>query len=183
MNPELFYQVVVPLLGVKNTALLAISTPQDEFNYYTELMALENAHGEPLFLCIKIGLMCKRCQEEGLVCNHRLSMSPHWKPPERTAKVDAVMASNPTLRDRETRGVVSSTMRFLIDKLIIQEFQKREPGVFADGRPNVLFSAIDPSGGGSGSDYAIVTMAMNGGIPTVSAHYVASEQSSAPFGG
>jgi hypothetical protein len=27
--PELFYQVIVPLLGVKDTALLAISTPQD----------------------------------------------------------------------------------------------------------------------------------------------------------
>lgn len=45
-------------------------------------MALKNAFDQPLFLCIRIGLMCKRCEAEGLVCNHLLSLSPHWKPPE-----------------------------------------------------------------------------------------------------
>jgi hypothetical protein len=78
MSPDLFFQVVVPLLGVKNTALLAISTPQDEFNYYTELMNMKDQFGEGLFFTIKLGLICAKCAKTGEACNHRLNMNPHF---------------------------------------------------------------------------------------------------------
>lgn len=85
MNPELFFQVVVPLLGVKNTAVLAISTPQDEFNYYTELMALKDEKGASLFYSIVLGLVCDACKKTGEACNHLLAMSPDWKVSARQA--------------------------------------------------------------------------------------------------
>jgi hypothetical protein len=148
MSPELFFQVVCPLLGVANTALLAISTPMDgtsqphreththtatgwvsgvcdcigqslnapldclsllfslEFNYYTELMNLKDQWGQLLFSCIQLGLTCKACADADLICNHRLTMNPHWKPPERTAKVDAIMSVCRRQRRQRRRRVV-----------------------------------------------------------------------------
>lgn len=69
--------VLTALIGVKNTALLAITTPQSEFNYFSELMALKDQHGRPLFRCIQLGLVCQSCQKTGAACNHRLSMNPY----------------------------------------------------------------------------------------------------------
>lgn len=73
MDKQVFFTVVVPLLGVKHTAVLAISTPDDEFNYYTQLLELG------LFRCIKIGLTCDACEALGLPCTHRIKRLPHWK--------------------------------------------------------------------------------------------------------
>ena len=47
-----------------------------EFNYYSELMALPDQYGEPLFYCIVLGLVCKACMKSGDACSHRLSMAP-----------------------------------------------------------------------------------------------------------
>ena len=38
MKEDIFLQIVSPLMGVDNTAVLAISTPDDEFGYYSELL-------------------------------------------------------------------------------------------------------------------------------------------------
>jgi hypothetical protein len=80
--------VVVPLLGVKDTALLGISTPSDEFNYYAEL---KDAHGERLFHDISLGMVCAACKASGAACNHlNAAMAPAWKPAGSAAKVDAM---------------------------------------------------------------------------------------------
>ena len=36
MDTKVFYEVIVPLLEVENTALICISTPQDSMNFYSE---------------------------------------------------------------------------------------------------------------------------------------------------
>jgi hypothetical protein len=35
MDTKVFYEVIVPLLEVENTALICISTPQDSMNFCT----------------------------------------------------------------------------------------------------------------------------------------------------
>jgi hypothetical protein len=79
MDKAVFQAVCVPLLGVKDTALLAISTPDDEFNFYSELFEMKRPDGETLFLLIPIGLACQDCMEEGLQCQHKLDKLPHCK--------------------------------------------------------------------------------------------------------
>lgn len=76
MSPDMFFQVVVPLIGVKNTALLAITTPESGNNYFTDLMNLRGSDGEPLFLCVRVGMVCDSCNKNKRPCNHRLSMNP-----------------------------------------------------------------------------------------------------------
>lgn len=62
-----------------NAVLLASLSRADEFNYYTELMNLKDQWGRSLFVTIKIGLCCARCEASGQACTHRLTMNPHWK--------------------------------------------------------------------------------------------------------
>ena len=167
MSPDMFFQVVVPLIGVKNTALLAITTPQSGHSYFKDLMNLKGADGEALFLCIRIGMVCASCTKHKRACNHKLTMNPHWKPPERTAKVDAIMSARPEMRDRETRGVDTSSQHFVCSEEEVDKLRARERQVFPVGQPDVLFTAIDPSGGGQGSDYAVVTIAIVNGNQVV----------------
>ena len=59
MNPDVFRQVVVPLMGVGGTAILAISTPDDEFNYYskqTHTMTFRSAFLLFVFFCLYSGV-------------------------------------------------------------------------------------------------------------------------------
>ncbi len=228
MDQSVFQAVVVPLLGVRHTALLAISTPDDEFNFYSELFELKNDRGGELFKTIRIGLACEACQANGLRCehlNHRLphcntlrnknthprrrqtqtriyahiltrcrntrtranmstlrvvtevqfsemtiedhlddsdAISTDWvclelcdadgslcdttgKTVERQELVNTILATNPDLADRESRGIVKSSRRHLFDKLWVLALGKR-PFYTFDYRPSVLWMAIDPAG-------------------------------------
>ena len=44
--------IVVPLLGVQNTSVLAISTPLDSDNYYSKITQLKDENKRPLFKSI-----------------------------------------------------------------------------------------------------------------------------------
>jgi hypothetical protein len=65
MDKRVFNEVVVPLFGVINTAVLAISSPDDDQNYYSELLELKTSTGETFFKVIKIGLACDSCFDAG----------------------------------------------------------------------------------------------------------------------
>ena len=162
-----FYEVVVPLLGVKATALLAISTPKDGFNYYSRLMELKDHLGNKLFWDIQIGLACATCLRFKRACGHFLNLLPQWKPPHLQAKQDAIYGTNPMLRDRETRGIVGGADECLFPVEYVDAFAEREPLPWPAGKPHILYTAIDPSGSGV-SDYAMTTCAWIGDTPVVS---------------
>ena len=46
MDTKVFYEVIVPLLEVENTALICISTPQDSMNFYSEMFTLKTPDGK-----------------------------------------------------------------------------------------------------------------------------------------
>ena len=65
MALDVFFEVVVPLLEMETTALIAISTPLDGLNFYSEMFDLKGADGKPLFNTLRVGLSCAKCQAEG----------------------------------------------------------------------------------------------------------------------
>jgi hypothetical protein len=79
------------------------------------------------------------------------------KPMERQALVQAVLAGNLSLANREIRGVVERSSRNLFERTWIAELGKRAPHDF-QYQPNVLWMAIDPAGGGNCSDFAMATI-------------------------
>lgn len=66
MDHKVFYEVLVPLMEVKGTATICISTPLGSSNFYSELTRVKDEKGRPIFNVLQIG--------------H--SMRPEWKPLE-----------------------------------------------------------------------------------------------------
>jgi hypothetical protein len=66
MDRQVFYEVLVPLMEVKGTATICISTPLGSSNFYSELTRVCDEQGRPIFNVQQIG--------------H--SMRPEWKPLE-----------------------------------------------------------------------------------------------------
>jgi hypothetical protein len=150
---DVFFEVVVPLLGMNNTAVLAISTPSDESNYYSVLTGLTRKDSdEPLFLVLQVGTKCEDCiaaqREE---CPHTKNRLPSWKSTERQAMTEQIMKGNVARMNRELHGVVGSQKQFLFRKYITK-MTELAPYRWKTN-PTVLHLAVDPSGGGA-SDYA-----------------------------
>lgn len=66
MDHKVFYEVLVPLMEVKGTATICISTPLGSSNFYSELTRVTDEKGRPIFNVLQIGN----------------SMRPEWKPAE-----------------------------------------------------------------------------------------------------
>ena len=108
LDQAVFSEVVVPLLGVKNVTLLAISTPLDEGNFYSQLLSQKKPNGDPLFNAVEVRLLCDKCKEEGkLECPHVVELPP-WKTSERQDLVRSLMSSDKAMYLREQLGIVTS---------------------------------------------------------------------------
>lgn len=79
MTPEFFLAVVAPILRMERTAMLAISTPQGEDNYYDTYSRLV-VGGKPFFNTFVIESVCDKCKKKGVEehCPHLRHMLPPW---------------------------------------------------------------------------------------------------------
>ena len=107
----MFFEVIVPILELKNTALLAISTPMDEFNFYSKLTELKDDKGLPFFNTIKAGRICKQCSllphEEMLKCDH-VKDTAHWKSVRKGKRLKMLYGGDEARGLRELGGVIAS---------------------------------------------------------------------------
>lgn len=90
MDRQVFFEVLVPLMEVKGTATICISTPLGSSNFYSELTRVQDERGRPIFNVLQIG--------------H--SMRPEWKPLETYATARAIFGANVALRKRELDGEI-----------------------------------------------------------------------------
>src|SRR5271155_5182035 len=77
-----FKKVVAPLMLVDQCALLAISTPENDDNFYSILLSKKKADGiTPLFKTCVVGLSCDACRAAGTAatCKHRRDLIPSWQ--------------------------------------------------------------------------------------------------------
>lgn len=151
LNEEVFSEVVLPLLGVSNTALIAISTPLEEQNFFSQLLTAKKPNGSSLFKVLNITLMCEKCRAEKKdECPHSAAL-PSWKSEARGELVKELMKGNRDMWLREQVGVVTSkdTSAFdlaSVDRAFLKENRTNlEVTVIQD---NTVYVAIDPSGGG-----------------------------------
>lgn len=81
--PELMMsEGVGPMLMVKHTVVIGISTPLGPDNTFSKLFAKQDPHLEDLFIRFHIDLFCQQCKREGLSpkdCDHKAFMSPPWR--------------------------------------------------------------------------------------------------------
>lgn len=153
---DLFYETIVPILELTNTALLAISTPLDEFNYYSELFLKKDENGEDFFKTIKAGRICDDCgrlpYDIMIKCDH-VPDGAHWKSVHKKRRLAALFEGDEARGLRELGGIMASDHTPC--------FQKKDIATLFDNErytlqapPEAIYVTIDPNGGGA-SDFGM----------------------------
>ena len=143
IEPAVFYEVIVPLLEVKSTALVCISTPLSESNHYSELCNTKNKKGEDVFRTIRVGLVCDACREAGLAatCTHRAADVPTWKSDEGREVVNALYGDRTTLLMRESLGMVCEDANTVFPVAHVNAMFARPPVALDGSRVENIFIA------------------------------------------
>lgn len=177
-----FYRIY--LKQVKNTALIAISTPLDSSNFYSTLITMKDDRGESVFEVLEARAACAACIEkldDPSKCPHVNLERPSWKSKEKQQIVKALYQGNSQVMMRESLGVVTEGSGGVFMKNCIKYLFEREvtsideqtqqvyvtvskytPCVYT----NILALQIDPSGGGP-SHFAIMSVIRNQGAMQV----------------
>ena len=170
LKPALFENVVVPLMTVEHTGMIAITSPGDEQNYVSVILELKKPDGRPLFKIIRIGMMCNMCLNAGMEkCGHELKRMPAWKSENRHDLVRSVLGKNKEAMKREAEGLIVSNRVYLFGKRDMIAWSERVPYLFHYD-VQIIEIGIDPSGGGSMSDYSIVSKCIEDGEDVVCTH-------------
>jgi hypothetical protein len=181
MDSQVFYEVVVPLLGLRDTALIAISTILDPSNFYTKLIDMRDPDGKALFDVQKFELVCAKCKASSTPweCTHMTDTLPPWLSGEKHHKIRNFLP--PELIGRETMGITMSDANKAFSPASIESFTSAPAAqlpvvaehvcrrtlhqefidtkhILAEQAPgSAIYTAVDPSGGGA-SEYAIASV-------------------------
>ena len=167
VSPEFLLETVFPVLEVKDCALLGISTPLDEFNFFSKLLVLKDVNNDSFFHVVRIGAVCDDCKklsmDKWFSCNHKIHELPKWKSGPKHIRMKRVyeMTGHESMALRENAGEVASdyTPAFSRDKvsaLFSEENLMAKPFRLVTP-PDLIVMSVDPAGGGR-SGTAIVSM-------------------------
>ncbi len=160
LDLAVFYEIVVPLLEMDSTALIAISTPSDSLNFYSEMFELKDAQGDPFFRTINVNLVCDACRAagKGSECTHNQDLIPPWKSSAKLDMVRALYADQKDLMQRESMGAITDDAKSLFKSDQVVALLRTEVDVPCT--PDFVFVGVDPNGGGS-SQMAIVSVVLH----------------------
>ena len=153
MDLGVFYEVIVPLLSVLNTALICISTPLGSWNFYSELTELRNDTGDRLFNVIKIGMACDACKGTPTEdeCPHGGGTRPPWQT-DGFDKAAAIFGDRKAMFRREILGQIADEDNLAFEVPHLKRLFAKKGGVpEPHPRVNKVYMAIDPNGGASGT--------------------------------
>jgi hypothetical protein len=142
--------VVIPLMGVKHTVTLAISTPSDKDTYFATLFNMTYPDtGERVFKCIPIGLACEDCRKRNITvkCMHMIYNLPSWKDLS-GHELQVRMLSEDAARQETFAEQLSARIPCFPHYLIDALWARGEKNV--TGRDGTIFIGVDPSRGGTG---------------------------------
>jgi hypothetical protein len=146
----MFYETILPMLELTGTSLLAISTPLDEFNYYSKLVEQKDDHGKPFFKTVKAGRICDDCMrlpfEQMLKCDHVVD-GAHWKNAAKLKRLKALYEGDEARGARELGGVPMSSYTACFQKADIEGLYLN-PLRVTRAMPRCIYITVDPNGGG-----------------------------------
>lgn len=159
MPVKQFTDNVLPILGNNNRALMAISTPGDDANWYSQIVNFMVEGDSPLRIIAK-QLACLSCRAVGreAQCEHNKYILPAYKDAAITRLQKQILPENVYMA--EVQGVVTATGAKVFDPQTVTRLRDRRPFVFKDTK--VIWVSVDPSGGSpNGSRAAVYAFAIN----------------------
>jgi hypothetical protein len=164
ISTDVWTEVVILLVEVKNTALIAISTPLDASNFYSTLVNMKDENNNSVFEVLEARAACQLCIEtlsDPSKCPHVQLERPSWKSKEKQKVVKALYAGNEQTMLRESLGVVTEgTNGVFLRKQVQHVFTSDRLPIPCDTRH--IYVAIDPNGGGP-SKFAICSVVRSRG--------------------
>jgi len=161
IDHSVFLQVIVPLLQMELTSLIAISTPSPEGqeNFYSKMFDLRDADGKPFFVTMRVGLICDECRKKNAKsCPHVVAADtrPPWQSDLKHDLVNALYEGNEDMRLAEIMGGTVDDQSACFNPADVENFLQRHLVVHNE-RVRVILTAMDPNGGGAGSEAALVS--------------------------
>ncbi len=163
MKSSVVDKVVVPLIVMRNSVLIAISTPDGEDNFYSVLLEKKDAEGNMIFKVLAVGLACTGCKNRGMAaqCTHETRTKPAFHDPE-AAKIQKMMVGDQTYAAEQMGVINKSGKSWTFDPAAV-EAAFAIPRVKVEGSGGVVFLSVDPAGGGGGkSEFAMVAFVLDG---------------------
>ena len=161
MDIQLLYKVVLPTLARSGVAFIGISTLDDPFSFWTQMIDLKDDDGKPVFHTLRYTLVCDDCIKKGkeTTCRHKMGDLPYWQDESQHNKLEKIMQDRAEAFLTETKGLLTNpNIRPAFDRHDIQ-FLRNKPTTKSILPRGSIFVSIDPAAGGSLSDYAIVSTA------------------------
>lgn len=156
--------VAVPLIQVKGTTFIAISTVQGEDNHFSKLLNLKTVDGRSsIFNVFRFFNTCNDCREEGKAssCKHMENERPSWIETDRVQTARQILKGLDMHEQEEAEisGIVRSSHKTAFNPALITKAFKHNKPITIDqlsDEPRIIYVMIDPTGGGA-SDLALIS--------------------------
>ena len=151
-DDALITDVVLPILQMKNTALLGLSSPEGSQNLFSRWINLkDDVTGEPFFRVCDCIMICEECRklekEEQILCNH-VKQTAHWINNDKSMRLRLLYKDDPARALKEFAGMISDDIIPCFQVADIARLFTR-PAYLASATPKYVFVTCDPSGGGT----------------------------------
>ena len=169
VHKDTFFRVILPVVHVKNTVLICITSPEDENNWFSQVISYKDEDGKPLVFSAKFTHICERCAKldptKWRLCTHGSGANPTFKNRESNRKWGKVyrLAGNADADLRENFGVITAVgepcfQREKIERAFdARRYIMEDPAMTAADREiPCIFACIDPNGGGSNNSAIVI---------------------------
>ena len=152
IDPALFFKTILPILQMKNTALLALSSPEGNDNYYSRLINLrDETTGEPFFRVKNCFMICEACRklekEEQIKCTH-VKQTAHWLSSKKGARLRSLYSADPSTAIKEFGGIIDDSYNPCFAREDVELCFGLAPYNSRSSAPGLIVIACDPNGGG-----------------------------------
>lgn len=143
---------------MKDTALLALSSPEGSDNYYSRLINLKDDNDYSFFRIIDCFMVCESCRklerDKQILCDH-VKQTAFWLSSRKTKRLKALYKTDPGTALRELTGMIVDDFTPCFRREDIEELFNLKP-ILTKYSPKHVYVAVDPNGGGP-SQMAIVS--------------------------
>jgi hypothetical protein len=73
----MFFEVILPVVHMKNTVLICISSPSDEHNWFSKCMTLQDENGNPVLFGRQFTHVCEDVRAENSRAKTRNCETPN----------------------------------------------------------------------------------------------------------
>jgi len=135
---------------MKNTALIALSSPGDSDNYYSQLIETKGEDGDSWFKVVQAIMVCSECRklarDKQIMCQH-VPHTAHWLSKRKFERLKLLYKHAPATALREYGGMVVSDHAPCFNPDHVAMFSEGR-AVVTQSAPDFIYVAADPSGGG-----------------------------------